>query len=820
MTSRTHKYLTIRGLRTDCIGPARNRRGSTFIVVLALLSLLVLIATAMSLTSRLEVISAANYADGIQARMAARVGLGVASTRALGLGTGTSTAENTYTASGVPLRHFIDGLDPRILQTQWKVSLADVWVQDACARINLNTADEDTLARLFAFVVNAAGIRDASPRDLAQAIVAERTKKSETGSRASRTASQSSTIPDAARQRLADAARELPTAYVFEDARWADLRVPSLEDEARWRSISDLLTLPGASPALISASAPFLTVFSVAPNSADLSCGVLRERVDINQADAFALYEMLRAIYPEPVKEDRLLRQFAVNVIDWRDADSVPTVFPGSEGAETILGLERTPFIVEVWPNSLYPEESSEAGQYVELYNPWNEWIELTGWTLRCGGVSIPLRGRIAPGGYLILTDVFDGLSSSSSPGNNPFDSFYSIFRVVDNGITRRILEAPDLRLSSSPGIYSIELRNAEDQLIDVFAYRIEFVLRGQKTSYQRADPRIRLAGTARCTPFAPKPGTTAFHEPADTKSRYPADRPFLSPMELFQVYAAWAHPITGRGASGPYPVLATPESPAAEVSALASSGDYLDGRMLDGFGCDALILQRLLDGAEVAKKRSAARYATLPDEGTTDFSGGDIGGGRSPASLFPAPRQVRERLVAQLAARLDNPEDLVRLEKARAENDSVTIAALGIRAFTPPATDARLGGVNLNTAPEAVLAALPGLDAQVAAQWTLERRRRFSEPGGAEQPMFRRPSDLLRDATLWRACGSPELRARRLGALLSVASFSTRSVVLDSRTTPVPAQAAGRAPATSRALALVAFDRGPLEYVAWGPAP
>lgn len=820
MTFRTHRHFSINGLQFALRRPGPSRRGSTFIVVLALLSLLVLIATALSLTSRLEVISAANYADGIQARMAAKVGLGVASTRALGLGSTSSTSEINYTASGAPLHHFIDGLDPRILQTQWKVSLADVWVQDACARINLNTADEDTLARLFTFVANRTGIRDASPRDLARAIVEGRTKKSETGSSNSSQTAQPIELPKAVQQRLASAAKEFSIAPLLEDSRQADLRVPPLEGEARWRSIAELLPLPGASPALVSATAPFLTVFSVAPKYADLPTGILREQVDLNQADAYALYEMLRAVYPESVKEDRLLRQFAVNLVDWRDTDSEPTVFPGSEGAETILGLERTPFVVEVWPNSLYPEESSGAGQYVELYNPWNEWIEISNWTLRHSAWSIPLRGRIAPGGYLILTDVFDGLSLAGNTGENPFDSFYSIFRAVDNGTTRRILEASDLRLSSNPGIYSVELRNAEGRLIDVFSYRIEYVLRGQKTSYQRADPRIRLATAARCTPFAPKPGTMPLRESSGEENRYPADRPFLNPVEMFRVFAGWAHPITGRGAAGPNPVLATPESPASEFSEYASSPNYLDGRLLDGFGCDPRILQQQLESLAGSGKQSASRQTALLGAGKADLYQREIQSGPSPSHLFPIPQTVRDRLVKQLAARLESAEDLVRFEKARAENDSATLAALALRTFTPPAADVRLGGVNLNTAPEAVLAALPGLDERIAQEWTLERRRRLVEPALAEQPMFRRPSDLLKDAALWRAWGSTEVRAQRLGELLSVAAFSTRSVVLDSRTTPVPASSAGRAPATSRALALVAFDRGPLEYVAWGPIP
>ena len=49
--------------------------GSTFILVLAILAILVLTATTLSLSSRLEMTSASNYSQGIQARMSAFTGV-------------------------------------------------------------------------------------------------------------------------------------------------------------------------------------------------------------------------------------------------------------------------------------------------------------------------------------------------------------------------------------------------------------------------------------------------------------------------------------------------------------------------------------------------------------------------------------------------------------------------------------------------------------------------------------------------------------------------------------------------------------------------
>ena len=59
--------------------PYRKNKGSTLIIVLVILSILALIATTLSFTSRLEVISSANFAEGIQARMSAATGVEAAS---------------------------------------------------------------------------------------------------------------------------------------------------------------------------------------------------------------------------------------------------------------------------------------------------------------------------------------------------------------------------------------------------------------------------------------------------------------------------------------------------------------------------------------------------------------------------------------------------------------------------------------------------------------------------------------------------------------------------------------------------------------------
>ncbi|NUP89928.1 MAG: hypothetical protein HUU25_08925, partial [Candidatus Sumerlaeia bacterium] len=57
---------------------ARRRRGSILILVLALLSILLILATTLSFTSRLEMAATENFARNVQGRFAALGALGVA----------------------------------------------------------------------------------------------------------------------------------------------------------------------------------------------------------------------------------------------------------------------------------------------------------------------------------------------------------------------------------------------------------------------------------------------------------------------------------------------------------------------------------------------------------------------------------------------------------------------------------------------------------------------------------------------------------------------------------------------------------------------
>ncbi len=799
-----------------------RERGSTFIVVLSILSLLVLVATALSLTSRLEVISSANYAEGIQARMAAKSGLTLATARAAF----SPEALSTQRASDSN-RHLLSAptgtVDLRSLASLQRISLADVWSLDACARLNLNTADQKTLARFFRHVADQARVTDGNPDQLAAAVVEfrERSEEKETPINVYEyldQATKSGRLTFQDDRSAADLPVSAPIEAALPDLRKSDLRVTALEGQSRFQSARQLLDLPGASPALVGAAAPYLTVFSSSRQTAELPGGS-RNPLDLNTAEPADIVSILSDLYAGSAKQEDLLRQFAVNLVDWRDTDRIPTQYPGSTGTQPILGLERTPFISEVWPNSIYPEETRAAGQYLELYNPWADSVDLTGWSLSIGGQRIPLRGFLTPGGYLVVTDVYDGLDSTKQV-EGPFDSFYTIFGAVENGTTRRILEASQLSIPWVQGQHRVDLLDEAGNLIDVFSYTVRAPLRGQKTSFQRRDVRVRVVETAACTPFAPMPRLEPFLGDADSDSPPPADRPFLSATEVLTVYAGWAGMETPEeGDPDAYPVLAVPGTPDEELSSLASASDRLDARLLDVFTVEEQVLWAIATGEDPESLLQRADDTESPATGLAGLTGQDT----TKDDSAPADTDSIAQNLDRLAQRLPTQDLQQAFEEALAANDTKTLASLAQRAFLALSPGTVLGRVNLNTAPRVVLASLPGMTDTIADRWTTSRedlwgrRARYADPVN----LFRRPSDLLADRAFWEADSTPEARYRRLTFLLPTVTFSTSSVFMDSRTAvaePLPTQT--RKPTQSRAMALVAFDRGEVEFVAWSQTP
>ncbi len=189
--------------------------------------------------------------------------------------------------------------------------------------------------------------------------------------------------------------------------------------------------------------APYVTTYSASreyarPDGASVPAGWVllnREKVDLNvggtKTEVFnayrrAFYAILPHLASDPVLRRQVASQLAVNLIDYRDADNIPTVVDvyddnGALGAggDMAIGVESQPVIAEAWYSANASPDPSEADPMnptmppvlsgvraaVVLYNPNSTAVDLTDWRISCGsdqytflasdGVSVPGNGRL-----------------------------------------------------------------------------------------------------------------------------------------------------------------------------------------------------------------------------------------------------------------------------------------------------------------------------------------------------------------------------------------------------------------------------------------
>src|SRR5690606_3549172 len=131
------------------------------------------------------------------------------------------------------------------------------------------------------------------------------------------------------------------------------------------------------------------------------------------------VFDTLRLAFPD--KNEALLLQYAANLADFSDDDDEPTILDRDGNVITgidlnnpaalrnyTIGVEQVPLISEVYPDSLTSLGFADAGQFVEIANPWNRSVSLQGWTIRTsGGGSVTLAATLPANGYLVITDNY-----------------------------------------------------------------------------------------------------------------------------------------------------------------------------------------------------------------------------------------------------------------------------------------------------------------------------------------------------------------------------------------------------------------------------
>jgi len=813
----------------------RSRRGSTFILVLAILSILILIAASLSYTARLEELSARNFADGIQARMAAVTGVGwffsVVDGRTTGAlplgtaplavrlparGTGRIPADRAPDVRKIRLPRDVSPPPPATSSPATlgpieagRVSLpvgfvrmghasvvatplVQMRIEDESAKININALGswgelrrwgasalrggvavagaESTSASLAGAQAEPVGLAQAlyavlsspevnypgaSPQmafQLARAILRYRYgpdgqpgvagvdddgDASGGGKRSARAGGRSvGRAPFAAARNIpifGPARREaalLPAVGSIADDGLdndfdgevdepgegvdepdefvADPRLPPYGDDRPFRQVEDLMYVEGMTPELFQALRPYVTVFSVSERRVGPERGA-PVQMDINAATPEQIYNRLRSAFPDVPAQT--VAQFVADAVDWRDSDSVPTLVYLEGQADPILGLEVTPYITEVWPDSVTDEQDGDDGQFVEIYNPYDKPISVDGWSLRVrGGGRVALRGTIVPGGFLIVTDDYNEELDPTPEDDFPnYGSFYDIFGLVPNHRNHLMVEVPTFDLPNNGGV--VELCDPSGDLVDYFRYGGGAV-GGVRRSYQRYDPRVRVSVVARCTPYdlgAKSPeGTYAAGKliPASTIR----NAPFRSALDLFAVKT-------------------TVFEPREKGKAVALGGPVI------GSGRRDLLDERLAD-------------------------------------LFTVWADGR--------ARSKTPEARVR------ESPALSDRLVGVSPAEAPSSVSECGRININTAPLPVLRALPGL-APSQIEHLVERRRSVVATDAAGEPLaYRSWSDLLADDSFWSGAPQAE-RIERVSRWIGVVTFASRSYRITSENLPAP---------------------------------
>ncbi len=522
----------------------------------------------------------------------------------------------------------------------------------------------------------------------------------------------------------------------------SDPRLPPNGDDRPFLRVEDLKKVPGMTDEIYQVLKDRVTVLSGSSDvvvteamkkaaTANLRGGVddVEEvpMVAINSATVLEIETHLNRFFPQwPAG---LARQFAANIVDARDADRIPTLIPGLDG-EPVLGIERTPYINEVWSDSITLPEDGDDGQFVELFNPYDTPMDVAGWRLMTGTSVVTLQGQIAPGGFLVVTDDATGARPEPAGMNRPgYGSLYDIFGVVGNNSTRRVLDVIFFDIPDDAG--EIRLVDAQGHLIDRFVYS-GGLMDGAIRSFQRNDPRVRVAERAAPTPlernanWAPPTGM----DNEDLFDRAEArDHAFASVADLLHVYAGWSGQemaMNGGAASGSGGMRKGLGASTVGRGRLADSG-----RMEPARGAERVNI-RIGEAANPTGQRNGAdalqwcaqwAYPQIfsEDAREPDFRLLDVFCLNEPAGAADAAWRMEEALRAGTAAvspaggarmremgpvRGDGPQTVSVSVSTRPTQSSDGTAPDG--PWERPARDMfRVGRINVNTAPYEVLAAV-----------------------------------------------------------------------------------------------------------------
>jgi len=538
----------------------------------------------------------------------------------------------------------------------------------------------------------------------------------------------------------------------------SDIRNEPYGDDIRIENLMELLDYPETASTGITTEEirdlhSVLTVFNASIREHVVD-GRVYQMTDINRASPEEIYRALTMLYGEGDKNEILLRQFAVNLVDARDTDSIPTQYPDSAFGVDIFGVERTPLITEIYADSRTPIEYGDDGQFIELYNPWSEPIRIAGWHLRGAGLNVMLSGSIPPQGYLIITDDLDGTVLSDQDDLDGTGSFYDIFGLLPDGLRRQVKVVPSLSLIDVGSQLTVELENEDGDVVDVFRWSSEDADEDSLYSYQRRNPVIREAIRASATPFNKLRTGNIDSEALERLAQGPQNGPFVSVADILTVFTGFADPTRKVSQLDTFPVIGTPDSEDEKVAELAGDRNRLDARLMNVFDV------YMSDPEPSTSQKNAAnksRRSDIDEEGVPILS-------TRIEQLERAQLLRIEPKNIEPAKTLSNQRDFIKY---------LTNEGSGQQ----PAT--QFGRLNLNTAGPLALQSIPGFNPTLANKIVQRREELISSVRRGQLSdaiLFHEYSDILDDPDIMASANTDAEKIKVMRDILPFISLNSQT--------------------------------------------
>ncbi|MFH0795966.1 MAG: hypothetical protein V2A65_02795 [Candidatus Omnitrophota bacterium] len=258
------------------------------------------------------------------------------------------------------------------------------------------------------------------------------------------------------------------------------------DDDRPFLSLEELKEVSGIGSEIYQGIKNLCTIFSYDKNID----GKGEARINLNLASLREIEEGLRR---SGFTNEAQIYQIAVNIKDFRDKDTVPSLEIDAKG-NFYYGLEETPYLneIEAAPDLELKQSGTittfwwSKGEFIELFNSYQEDIPIGNWRISVGNlVSVPIKpdGVIPARGYYTIGDSLSFFVTIIPAGCPPI-IITPVYTPVPDGCDQywKFLELP---MAGS----KMTLFDADGNVIEATRYGPDIP---GKATRQKNDPRMR----------------------------------------------------------------------------------------------------------------------------------------------------------------------------------------------------------------------------------------------------------------------------------------------------------------------------------------